>query len=178
MGYVSHSDSASRAGNKRQLDWTALDQALQQSTVLITANQRLARSLHQRYAESRRAEGKACWATPTIMSWGAWLQSLWRERRTDAPSAIDNHVLLSAQQANLLWERVIQRSRFNQGILNLQTTAVGVAQAWALLNAWQLPLPRPADHASEDTVAFSAWAKDFKRECARLNTLDMAVLAD
>ncbi len=159
----------------------ALHALLAQGAVVLTANQRLSRRLGYEYAVHRRAQGDTCWPSPKILPWSAWLLEVWDDALLANAPISDNtaaRVVMNPLQTLLLWEQVIRRSHLDKGVLNIQATAAGVAQAWAVLQAWSLPLPRIEDYPSEDAAAFRIWALAFKKQCERARLLDAARLPD
>lgn len=151
---------------------------LAQDTLVVTANQRLSRRITHEYAAYRRAQGDSCWPTAQVLPWSAWLLKLWDEALFTAADDVSARVVLSPQQTRLLWEQVIRRSPLDKGVLNIQSTAAGVAKAWTLLQAWDMPLPELADYPNEDAAAFRLWAQSFQQMCDQQGWVDSARLPD
>lgn len=149
--------------------------ALEDGAVIVTANQRLARHLQQRYVASRLAHGLTAWRTPEILSLSAWLERAWAECIDHA--APSPSLVLSPHHAQLLWEGIISRSRHGRAMLDVAATAEHAQEAWSLCRQYCLGVPR-ASSASEDARAFSEWAARFEQLCRESHWVDAASLAD
>lgn len=148
--------------------------AMEAGETVVTATRRLARAWRQAYAEHQQAAGRACWDTPSVLPWDAWLQTLWEEAQFahgDGTGA-----LLSRDQVAAVWQRVIADSDLD--LMDVSAAARGADEAWRLLHAWDLDLPGAAGHWGEDVAAFVGWAEAFRRECRRHGWLDPARLPD
>ncbi len=55
--------------------------ALRVRIPVVTAGDRLARSLRREYATLQTGQGAAVWETPAVLSWKAWLGALWEEHQ-------------------------------------------------------------------------------------------------
>jgi ATP-dependent helicase/nuclease subunit B len=154
----------------------AVTAALQAGALLVTANQRLARHLVAEYADWQRAQGAQVWEAPDIQSWPAWLERCWQESfgllDGDAPQQ-----LLNEFQELALWEEVI-RSADSEPLLQVPAAARTARDAWQLLHAWKLSVPRSQETASEDVAVFARWARAYGQRCTTGRWLDSARLAD
>ena len=144
---------------------------IEQGTLILTVNRRLARFIVQGYETAQMEAGREVWPTPQVLPLTTWLQQLWQSccfDRPDLPYVLDDH------QSLLLWEQVISES--NDGLLNIAATARSAAQAWRLMQQWQLSehdLPR---HHNLDVDAFRGWMLAFKQQARQGNWLDSASL--
>ena len=105
----------------------------------------------------------------------AWLRREWRDLLY---SGADVPPLLSALQERLLWERIIEDSPDGRELLRVDAAAEVAAEAWALAQAWRLPLESAQFETSDDAAAFRRWAREFDTLCHRLGVLDTARLPD
>ncbi len=84
-------------------DW--LGDALDDSSCLVTVNQRLARLLLEAWAEAQLGNGTSAWRTPDIRPWHGWLNRVVAaaESQDDIPTRIN------AQQSQVLWDRCLRK---------------------------------------------------------------------
>ncbi len=157
----------------------SLNQALQQGGLVITANDRLARQLRIDYAKSCQAQGQTVWDRPAIYSWNEWLQLCldeWLDRALDNGQAPP--LVLSLQQSEAVWQRLIEQSTAGPELLQTGATAASAAEAWDLLCGWQVPIESLQQYENEDTQAFAGWIETYKKRSQREGWLDPARLAD
>jgi len=57
----------------------ALLSALDEGALIVTPNRRLARWLHREFDLVQRARGLRAWATPSVLPYPQWLETLWSE---------------------------------------------------------------------------------------------------
>ena len=150
--------------------------ALQAGATLVTASQRLARHLAASYGAAQQAHGAPVWEAPDILPWNQWLERFWQESfgllDADTPQ-----LLLSDFQEQTLWEEVI-RAADSEPLLQVPAAARSARDAWQLLHAWKLSIPRSQESASEDVSAFARWSKAYGQHCTSGNWLDSARLPD
>ena len=144
---------------------------IEQGVLVLTVNRRLARFLAQRYETVQIEQGREVWPTAQILPLSAWLQQQWQEccfQQPSLPFLIDEH------QSLLQWEQVINAS--NDGLLNVAATARSAAQAWRLLQQWQLSEGDIPRQHNLDVEAFRNWMLAYKQRAAQGNWLDSAAL--
>lgn len=151
-------------------------ETLQSGATLVTANQRLARHLVAEYG-AWQARTATVWEAPDILPWHQWLERFWQESfgllDADAP-----RLLLGDFQELTLWEEAIHAADSDNSLLQVPSAARSAREAWQLLHAWKLSVPRAKETASEDVSAFARWAKVYTQRCTSANWLDSARLAD
>src|ERR1700682_3636984 len=140
---------------------------------LITSSTRLARALAQDYHADQRHLGRSVWSAPAILPWPAFLRRCWRERLLYGHAG---PTLLAPDQELAVWEQVIAESPEGLGLLRVPETAARAMEAWALAQAWELPVDARFE-ASDDSTAFLGWAREFQRRCERNRWLEEARLA-
>lgn len=143
--------------------------------VILTANQRLSRTLRTVYDDHQLFQRRSAWQSPTILPIGSWL----RERWTDAlfSGRVPVKVMLSRAQEAILWRRIIERTPEGASLLDLRGTVNSAMQAWRLMHQYRLPVDGRCG-AHEDWAAFALWAEAYRRACDENNWLDEARLAD
>jgi probable DNA repair protein len=148
--------------------------ALESGATVVTANNRLSRSLARAYGLARQEAGESAWRSPDVLSWDAWLKRQWAALRlTDQRG---DRRLISETQATVLWERVIRDSGlFDE---DLASAASFAAAAWKLVCHWEV---QDADEwtragLSPDQQGFLRWTGDFAARCRQLGLVDPARL--
>ena len=150
--------------------------ALENGATVITASRRLARVLAREFRSIETARGHKVWNRPDILPFEAfldrcWREWLWRGANGDAP------VLLNALQEQALWQRIIRESPAGSSLLQIPEAARQAAQTWQLLAAYRLDVDGSFE-GSEDSAAFAAWSREFRRLCHAGGWLEHARLSD
>jgi ATP-dependent helicase/nuclease subunit B len=153
-----------------------ISRALENGATVITASRRLARVLTREFHGLETARGHRVWNRPDILPFEAfldraWSDWLWRGASGDAP------LLLNAFQEQALWHRIIRESPEGASLLQIPETARQAAQTWQLLAAYRLDVDGSFE-ASEDSAAFAAWSREFRRLCRAGGWLERARLSD
>jgi probable DNA repair protein len=150
-------------------DISALEQALDQQTLVLTPNQRLASRIINAYGIAKARHGAAVVDRPQVLAIDHWLDQCWQQLLMQADPEVLNLRRLSPQQEGLLWEQVIVASELGQGLLRSTATATQVASACQQLGLWMLD-PEASQYAADfagnpDAEACLAWRKDFVERC-------------
>lgn len=114
-------------------------QSLNNNTVVLTANRRLASYLQHEYAHYQCSLNKTVWETPSILPFTTWIDRLWT--LTEA----ERQVLTSIQKRSL-WKKISQQNWIT--ISNIQ-------QAWDTLHNWDMDL----------AILSYEWGTDFANHC-------------
>lgn len=142
----------------------AVTQAIARGATVITANQRAARTLRHRIDRQHQASGLAYWQPAPILTWEAWLETLWRRV---VLTGADTRPLLTATQQHRLWCSILE-SDTDRAWSSLQTTdalARLASEAWDRLSAYNgLAQLRSLD-VSTDSRTFQRWAVRFANLC-------------
>lgn len=147
---------------------------INEDTILLTPNQRLAATLRKRYNQSQSQQ--QCWLTPVILAATSWINLLWNEYQTNTFAQTPH--LLNSLQVDYLWETIIQQSAYHEPLLQISATANTARSAWNLICQYQLNLSHPLFHASEDYRTMHDWAVNLKKIYADSNYTDAAQLPD
>ena len=156
-----------------------VDQALARGWIVLTANQRAARTLRHAFDRQLRALGLATWQPPAILAWETWISTLWSRLLLDGRTSA---LLLSPTQEHTLWRAVIEAdAQFNSNAATVRpadSLASLAANAWLLLHAYRgrRELNTYADTA--DTRAFASWSAELERRLTRSNYLTPAQLPE
>ncbi len=149
--------------------YPGLFDAIFDGAMVLTVNNRLARSFRGRYDAWIAESGRVVWPTPDIFSIKDWMQrSLGLLDEDDG--------LLQMQGSLCLWEKVIERDITNSEIALLQVSATArrAQEAHQLLTEYGgglagLPL-------SDDHLAFLRWRQGYLEACSKGGWFDLAEL--
>jgi ATP-dependent helicase/nuclease subunit B len=150
-------------------------EALDAAAIVLTANQRAARTLHHAFDLHQRAAGRSYWEPPTILSWDAWLASLWYQLLLDGYAT---DLLLNSTQERTLWRAIIAADAATASLRPVDALAQTAADAWRLLHDYRVRNRLPNVPGNSDTRAFTRWADQFDDLCARSHYLTEAALAE
>lgn len=150
--------------------------SLAQGASVVTANNRLARSLALAYNRRQRAAGLKAWRAPAILPWQAWLAELWSSS-VEHGGAAGQRTLLSETQARLLWGEVIGSGTQLPG--DSIAVARAAAAAWRLCQDWRITPREIANEAdSDDSRLFASWAGDYAERCRSRGLADAGMLPE
>ena len=139
---------------------------------VVTPNVRLARELTAEFDALQSAKGLSSWEAPDILFLDAFLQRLWEEALvSDRGDRLP--LLLSAAQEQHLWEQILERS----GLLSVPQAAAQCRDAWRKQHQWRLG----EGAGNEDSAAFVAWSKEYRRRTkgdGMTASVDLARLPD
>jgi ATP-dependent helicase/nuclease subunit B len=159
---------------------TELHAALASGAIAVTPNRRLARHLQRDFARAALAQGRRTWATPTILPYAAWLESLWLDLLA-AEAVPELPRLLQPAQSVYVWQGIIAGDPRNAAI-DARSAANLAAESWELLHAWSAGGESwrgwPALGLSDDQTAFVAWAESYAAKLAGARAVDAAQLGD
>ena len=152
-----------------------IEQALARGWIVLTANQRAARTLRHAFDLHQRALGNATWEPPAVLAWDAWLSSLWHRLLLDGRAS---ELLLNPTQEHTLWRATIAADPATSSLRPIDALAQTAADAWSLLhaNGGRNRLSRYPGNA--DTRTFERWAREFERRCIRSRYLTQAQLPE
>jgi probable DNA repair protein len=159
-----------------------LQAALASGAVAVTANRRQARALQREFAATAMAGGARSWATPSILSYDAWLQTLWLDLLA-APGVASLPRLLSPAQSGYCWQRIVGADTARSApLIDARGAATLAAEAWALLHRWGAGGESwrgwPQLSLSDDQAAFVSWAESYAAALAATGSVDGALLPD
>ncbi len=150
-----------------------LNEALRESSHVVTANQRLARVLTAEFARQQLALGHSAWRTPAIRSWQNWLGDLLASAAfsRSMPTRINSH------QSKVLWERCLRREVADP-LLNMAMLVRQAREAWARMHEFAAPLSACAASAiGRDQHIFARAAGSYQSILANENWVDEAGVA-
>lgn len=136
--------------------------ALGRGAIVVTGNQRAARTLRRGFDQRNRALGLKSWQPPRIIAWDAWMPELWREL------LLEGHVtelLLNRTQENLVWQTILDADEELASLRAVDSLAAMASDAWGLLCKYDGRQRLRGAIGSSDTRAFQRWARTFERLC-------------
>ncbi|MBS1871635.1 MAG: PD-(D/E)XK nuclease family protein [Acidobacteria bacterium] len=142
---------------------------------ILTANQRLSRTLREQYDRAQAAAGLRAWESPAILPFSTWLASQWGDALLGG--GVAPRTVLSAAQEESVWRTIVAASPDAQSLLDLRGAAQSAMEAWRLIQQYRVPLDARFN-AQEDQAAFHAWAVEYARLCREHGWLDGVRLAD
>jgi probable DNA repair protein len=152
-------------------DW--LNDTLDESTCLVTANRRLARELQSAWGAHQVAAGKSAWRTPEIKAWQNWLASL----LAAAGNAVSLPTRINMHQSQVLWERCL-RKELGDDATGLASLARQARDTWQRLADARVSIREVAASArSQDQRMFAAAAGRYLAVLENENWVDDAGLA-
>lgn len=151
-----------------------LYRAIEENALVLTPNLRLAGYLADRYNEEQHRLGKKVWNTPTITSLDNWLEQLYFQLQEKSPGKLP--LLRNDHQVNFRWQEIINKSAWNNDLLNLSATAKSALDAWKVVQNWQLPLSEDHVQNSVDSRAFYEWCESYKLICSQCDEIDKYVI--
>ena len=157
--------------------------AVAAGTLVVTPNNRLARTLVARHDAAMLRAGKAAWPAARVLPWGTWLALLWREAQ-DAGAA--GQRLIAPVESRYLWQRIVgDDPALPIGLVDLRGVAALAAEAWTLVHGWGSGGPSwrawretAAAPPGSDPEAFARWAERYQRELEQRDVRDAAGVGD
>ncbi len=142
---------------------------------VLTPNHRLANMLLKQFQTKQIQEKKIAWVTPDILPLNAFFRRLWLNYTNQAIDPMP--LLLSTQQENVLWKKILQRATTHP-LMQPEETAALAEKAWGLLKNWRIDLDHPDLLLTEDSRYFYRWAKNFEKQCQENGWLSETLLPD
>ncbi|MFA6409609.1 MAG: PD-(D/E)XK nuclease family protein [Gammaproteobacteria bacterium] len=136
--------------------WQTLDQKF---TLVLTPNNRL--TLHL---------GSLSTGNPSILPFSIWLTNLSKE--------LPGITYLPPEPELFIWQDIIEKSSFNDALINISFLAEKSQEAWDFLVKNQITIEEVKALANnENQYAFIAWAEEFTRRKLEKNFVETASLA-
>ncbi len=152
--------------------------ALQAGATVVTSGERLARALRLAHGEARHAAGARVWERPEVLTYGAFIETLYAAAADAALSRgrpLPRRISSAAAEGR--WEEAVRASDAGNALLQPAATAREAARSWELAVAYRLPLERVAD-GDEDARAFAGWSAHFTAASRVQGWLEDARLTD
>lgn len=153
----------------------SLCERLQDRQLLLTVNNRLADAWRQHYDQWMLTQGKSVWETPRIQPLGRWMQDSYSRL---LQSGHEYRLLLEAIQEKLLWSEIIAEDEAAQLIMQPESIARQVMQAWQLTRQWQIPMGAIKNFGLAESAAMADWSRQFEARCDAQGWLSASSLPD
>ena len=136
--------------------------ALDRGAVVVTGNQRAARTLRRGFDERNRDLGLKSWAPATVLAWDSWIAALWRELLIEGHAT---ELLLNRMQEHEVWRTILDADDELASLRTVNSLAEMAAETWQLLSSYEGRERLRVMAGSTDTRAFQRWARTFERLC-------------
>jgi ATP-dependent helicase/nuclease subunit B len=151
-------------------------QQLTPGVTLLTPNRRLSAALLKKHQQHSIQQKQNCWQTPDILPFASWIERLWQ--LYCAENITETSILLTSNQEQILWEDIILHSKSDEDLLQITSAADLAKSAWGIVKQWQIDISHSSFDATQDTVTFQNWAKQFQDQCQQKNWIDSFSLID
>jgi ATP-dependent helicase/nuclease subunit B len=136
--------------------------ALEQGAIVVTSNQRAARAFRRGWDQRNRELGVTSWAPAAVMSWDAWLVSIWRGLVVEGHSS---EMMLKRSQEQVVWRKILEADGELASLRAVDSLAAMAMEAWRLICRYEGQLRLQGAAGSLDTRSFERWANTFQRTC-------------
>ena len=150
-------------------------EALEQGAVVVTSNQRAARSLRRGWDQRKHDLGLSSWSPAAVISWDAWLASMWRRLLVEGHVA---EMILNRSQEHVVWRTILEADEELASLRSVDSLAVMAAEAWRILSGYNGHSRLRGAIGSSDTRSFQRWARTFERRCQVEGFISQAQLED
>jgi len=150
-------------------------EAVGRGAVVVTVNERSARTFRNDWDELQRASGRDRWEPAKVLSWRSWLASLWRRMLLEGTAKA---LLLNAFQEHAVWSGILKEDEAAGAQGEVEGLAGMAAESWARICAYaggggatgegrlrRISSRLTGENGSADTEAFARWARAFERRC-------------
>ena len=160
---------------------TEARQALAADFLLVTPNNRMARTLVRAHDAAQRASGLAIWPTAQALPYAAFVERLWRQLATAMPLPRR----LNARAGRRLWAEIIEQDA--EAALYATVGATTLAQeSWRLMQLWRDAADetpwrqwrREGGGVTHDTARFARWAARYHERLNDGGFIDEALMPD
>lgn len=137
---------------------------MQEKSVILTPNKRLARYLEWQFCKTIAEQNQSTWPSIKILPLKTWLTNCWQE-------CPDTRILLKPFQEKLLWQQIIT-DNLDEKYIGLIKLAINAHEA---INGWQLKTSK-ISQVTEDIAVFQRIYKKFKEACKIKNLVTVSEL--
>ncbi|MCL2310374.1 MAG: PD-(D/E)XK nuclease family protein [Proteobacteria bacterium] len=157
-----------------------LRQALAAGHLLVTPNNRMARTLVRTHDAAQRAVGLSAWPTAQVLPYAAFVERLWRQLSTILPLPR----YLNARACRFLWSEIVEQ---DAPALYATAGATTLAQeTWRLLHLWRAATDeapwrqwrREGSGITHDSARFARWAARYHERLNDSGFIDEALMPD
>ena len=136
--------------------------ALERGAVIVTGNQRAARTLRREFDQRNRQLGLKSWTPAAVLAWDAWTAALWRELLIGGRAT---ELLLNRMQEHQVWRTILDHDDELASLRTSDSLAEMASDTWRLLSSYGGRERLRTVAGGTDTRAFQRWARAFERLC-------------
>ncbi len=144
---------------------------------VVTPNRRLSSALKRQFNEYQTAHKVVVWESADIIPFSVLVERIYQDALYSAAD-IEFPALLSAVQAQVLWESIISDSDQGKSLLAISQTAKSAYEAWQLAHLWQLLPALSQFPLNEDSYAFNGWLQCYQERIQQNKQIDVVGLCD
>lgn len=160
--------------NPKQININELLKDSNQSTIVLTGNQRLTGVLRGLNEQIFISQQLSVWKLPLIIPWSSWLLTLWEEALISGRLP-KYEQLLSPWQEYIIWQEVIEA---DFSVKPTYSTVQLVQNAWQLIESWCIPRNESAFNYNQDSRSFWKWLLRFQSLCKERNFVSVVSIAN
>lgn len=150
-------------------DVRPLWEPLTSGQLILTPNQRLASRIRSAFAIASAEAGDNVVFTPAVYSINQWIEQCWLDLLMNADPRATSVTVLSANQEQALWEKIVAESSYGSALLRPSATAQQAIAAFRTLVDWRQEVRSAALRAtlltSDDSAALMNWIDQFIDLC-------------
>lgn len=140
--------------------------ALLAGHTILTPDARAAEIIRERYALHMHRSQLTGWTSPSVLPWRVWAANFYTLAMPDGP------VLLSNEQALLIWEQIVS-AEDDISLEQVSQFTRLAAEAWATQHLWGITLgSQSKNHNSYEVGLFAKWQREFEVRCRDLQVVD------
>ena len=149
--------------------------ALERGAIVVTGNQRAARTLRRGFDQRNRQLGLNSWTPAAVLAWDAWTTTLWRELLLEGRAT---KLLLNRTQEHQVWRTILDGDDELASLRTIDSLAEMAADTWRLLSSYGGRERLRTVAGGTDTRAFQRWARGFERLCEAKGLIAVAQLEE
>lgn len=139
------------------------------NSLVVTASQRQARYIREQYQKYQVSLGNSAWQSLNVLPWPAFLELCWNIYSQSCKEKLP--VRLSKEQSQYLWQQIVLKSKYTDGLLNSQQAVKTSYEAWRMMNQWQIE-SLDFHHGDSDQEAFAEWYFEYRKQLSSKSWLD------
>lgn len=152
------------------MDTNSLLASLDENTLILTANERLAAYLRDYYNEQQLRQNRQCWKNKEIISLQTWLTQILQQDLQNPFTIINDY------QEFTLWKSIILEEQNFYWPNQLSQLIKQIQETWHLLKEWDISLEQLKDYQQNNVHVFYSWAKIFTKRCSDNQWVDRSSL--
>ena len=131
---------------------------IESGSLILTATNRLAKKIHESWAQHQIEQGIISWTKPEIFAIEHWIKETWLDCCDTAVTGIPNGAIISEEAEHLIWEGVIREEPEKPDGLMPENFSGLARDSYNIMQRWEIPLARLKD----DSPLFHQWILRFQ----------------